>query len=786
MNICAVLAAPRIRGRLTDASNGQPIGGADVLLFVTGSSQPKARALPDESGAFEFADVPDGDYTLMVRLIGYDVYSSTAFHLSGKDAHDMGTIRLKPLEIGLAEVEVRAQKKQLVYKLDKKVIEANNLQADGGSAVDILENTPSIRVDAEGELTFRGSSGFAVYVDGKPSIFSGTQALEQIPASRIAQIEIITTPSARHDSEGDAGIINIITKKHQQNGFSGIANLSGNTVGSHGLDFLLSQQRSVARWYVGGDWRERMRKSHFDQTKWTKVGSEETESASKGPRTGSNYNYSLKAGWMATLPKTTYNVDLEGGYGGRARSGNLDYRETHTGAGGTTNNDYNSRDEYDVHETFLQGIVGFDHSFDKKEHHLAGSFLLKYGGDALEYFQSDLFDQSGIRQQGHRAYEDEIRWTMRANLDYIWPYNSTGRLEAGYQYFSYLEDGDYSMQFWDPAISDFYWSDDIYNTFYFQRGINSLYSIWADRYKDFDFQIGVRAEHTHRVLESSKAWANRTVNRLEFFPSAHLGYVFGKNHVLASWSRRTNRPQLFYMEPYITYRDYYSAEIGNPDIRPEYIDAFELNYKRDVGEHTLSASLFSRTRTDKIERLRVPFEAGVTLDSMVNVGHDYSNGLELSGQFIVIKRWSLNANGSLYHYRVVNEFSTGDNESSINYGLSLNNTFELAKYTRLQLDGNWVGPSVTTQGQTDAFWYANLALRQQFAQRKFTATLSFRNVFGSARWTTDIIRSDLRSSTRIRPYYPTLAMTLSYNFNNFKSKASEQTPDHDIFEGTNH
>lgn len=122
--------------------------------------------------------------------------------------------------MGLAEVEVVAQKKQVIYKLDKKVIEASsNLLAGGGSAVDILENTPSIRVDAEGEVSFRGSTGFTVYVDGKPSVFSGTQALEQIPAGHIENIEIITTPSARHDTGGDVGIINIVTKKHAQHGF---------------------------------------------------------------------------------------------------------------------------------------------------------------------------------------------------------------------------------------------------------------------------------------------------------------------------------------------------------------------------------------------------------------------------------------------------------------------------------------------------------------------------------------------------------------------------------------
>lgn len=165
----------------------------------------------------------------------------------------------------------------------------------------------------------------------------------------------------------------------------------------------------------------------------------------------------------------------------------------------------------------------------------------------MEYFQSDLFNKKNEREQGHRAWEDEHRWTVRGNMDYIYPYSKTGHIRAGYQYFSYLEDGDYSMQFWSPEKQEFYWRDDIYNTFYFQHGINSIYAIVGDSYKSFDFQAGVRGEHTHRVLRSSIPGKDREYNKFEFFPSVHLGYTFPKDHkLMASYSRRITRPELFY------------------------------------------------------------------------------------------------------------------------------------------------------------------------------------------------------------------------------------------------
>ena len=783
----------RIAGQLVDDANGRAIDYADLLLFAEGNENPVQQTFPDADGHFRFVGVEAGRYALMVRLVGYDVLTQSGIEMPSEAAADvqLGVLRLKPLEVGIAEVEVVAAKRQIVYKLDKKVVEASsNMMAGGGSAVDILENTPSIRVDAEGEVTFRGSSGFVVYVDGKPSVFTGTQALEQIPAGHIENVEIITTPSAKHDTEGDVGIINIITKKHTGRGLSGMVNLSGSTWLSRNIDFLLTQQNQRSRWYVGGQWTDRLRKSEFDQEKMTIVGDETTTSHSVGPRTGDSYHYSLKGGWSLELPRTTIQIDLEGGYGGNKRKGEMQYRETRqTGTAPGVTTDYTSIDDYDNDENIGLGSVALKHKFNDAGHEIAASAYYKYGGHALEYFFNDLMSLAGERQQGHRAYEAEHRETLRANLDYVLPLKTGTRIEAGYQYYSYLEDGDYKMEWWSPESHSFYWRDDIYNTFYFQEGVNSIYAIVGQSWEGFDAQAGVRGEHTHTVLRSSVPGADRTKNRFEFFPSVHLSYTFPKEHrLMASYSRRTTRPQLYYMEPYITYRDFYTAEIGNPDIRPEYINSFELNYQKAFGENTVSVTAFHRSRKDKIERLRVPYEAGVTLDSMANVGRDYSTGMELSLSFHPLRWWNTTVNGSLYHYKVKNERAAGGNtSSSTNYDILWNNLFDVAKYTRIQFDASFVGPSVTTQGRTDAYWYANLAVRQQFFNRRLTASLVFRDIFRSANYVSDIQTADLRSITRIKPKYPQITLSLSWTFNSYKAKGTEQKENRsDMFEGINH
>ena len=781
-----------IKGKLVESGTNTIIDVADVILFRKGETKELMHTTPDGKGEFSLPGLNSGEYTLWVKLMGYEPVIMEDIKLQGKSI-DLGTVPMTILEVGLGAVEFVSTRKQVIYKLDKKVVDAStSILANGGSAVDILENTPSIRVDAEGEVSFRGSSGFKVYIDGKPSIFSGTQALEQIPSGHIENIEIITTPSARHDTDGDVGIINIITKKNMQQGLSGTINISGSTMMSHNVDFLLNQQGNKSRWFIGGVWSETLRKSDFEQEKTTILGDTKTVSLSDGSRVGTVYQYSLKGGWVYSLPKTTVSIDGEGGYRGNKRRGELDYYEERYVSGTLVGQpeDYFSSDDYDNEETIGLGTVSIDHKFNDKGHNLSASFYHKYGWDALEYFQSDLFDTNNQRENGHRAYESETRITSRGNIDYVLPYSKTGRAELGYQYYSYLEDTEYKMEFWNPVTHEFDWRADIYNLTYFREQVNSVYTILAESWNAFNIQGGVRGEHTNTKLRSTVAGSDRRKNRFEYFPSAHIGYSFKGDHkVQFAYAKRTTRPQLFFMEPYITFRDYYTAEIGNPDIRPEYINSYETSYKKDIGENSISAILFHRSRKDKIERLRVPYTAGVTLDSMANVGRDYSTGVEINGNAKMAKWWNVTLSANLYNYRIKNELAAGGkDESSTNYSLLWNNALDAGKYTKIQFDGNFVGPSVTTQGKTDAFWYVNLAVRQQMLNRKVTSTLAFRDLLGSARYNSNINTGNLQSVTRIKPKFPNISLTLSYVFNSYRdtSQKGKQETQHDLFEGTNH
>ena len=701
------------------------------------------------------------------------------------------SLSMTGMELELDQSVVVSERKYMVYKLDKKTISAaTDIFAAGGSAIDILENTPSVRVDAEGELTFRGSSGFKVYVNGKPAIGEGSQALEQIPASSIENIEIITVPSARYESDGDVGIINVITKKDTAPGINGAINQSFSTLGSFNLDAIINRNVRNHRWYAGVTALDIRSRSDFHQEKTTTMDGITARSVSDGPRRGIRQRFSGKIGYEFDNGIDNFLLELEGGYTNRVRTGDMDYSDqrffTASSALAAPASSYISHDVYSLDENIAILNTAYTHKFNDAGHKISASYYAKYDWNAMEYYESNMFDAAGGRVDGSLAYESEHRWNRKGYLDYTLPYGESGKFEAGYEYSRYIEDGDYSIKFWDRATQQYNWRDDLYNIYYYCRTMNSLYAQWSDRFGPLTLQAGLRADHRHDYLNITMSGASRDIRKWELFPSAHAGYTFPDGSAITlGYSYRVNRPNIWQLEPYITYEDYYTAMVGNPDILPEFINAYELNLRKNFGEaNTVSATVFYRDRKDKMDRIRVAYLPGVTLDSLANVGLDKSAGVELSAQLRLARNWSLIANGSAYYYdfRIYNP-AQGRDATSFNYEALLGNTFTLSPTTRLQFDANLVGPAVSSQGRQDPYFYANLSLRQQFLKRKLTTVLAFRDIFATAHYNNRREADNIISLTRIRPIWPNITLTLSYTFNEYR-QADRRADSGELFEGS--
>lgn len=676
----------------------------------------------------------------------------------------------------LDEAVTTAEKSRVVYRLDRQKVSGNaNLSASGGTAVDVLRSIPSVQVNSEGELSYRGSTGFLVYVDGRQSVLEGTQALQQISAANIEDIEIITTPSARYKTEGDVGIINIVTRKLDQSGFSASLNASGSTIGSWNGDALMNLRKGPSRWYLGLTGTQQKGRSDFRQDRKAIVDDYVTKSLSDGERFSCNSSYIARLGYELNLNSHRILLEAQTGVTEVARGGDLKYDEYRTLAGATINDAlYDSKDRYSNEKRLAQLSADYDWKINERGDNLSFRSRFRYDWYALEYTESNMFDESGARYEGTRGYEDEAHWDIDAALAYDLHYRPSGKAEFGYQLTSYSEFGDYSIKYWDREVKDFQWQDHLAAPFWYRRQLHSLYAMATDKFGPLSVEAGLRGEMTDDRMHFEHTYTSRDIRRWNLFPSAHLSYEApGRNIISAGYSYRVARPGIWELEPYITYEDYYTKKTGNPDIRPEYIHSAEIGYRKHFGgENVFSVTGFWRQRTDVRERIRTAYrpEPGVTLDSLVNAGNDRTLGIEASATVKPLSWWRLAVNGSVYHYRFISTFAGSSDASIISSGFSMMNNFNLGRTTRMQFDANYVGPRVISQGREKGYIYFDLAVRQALMKNRLAASLVFHDMFRTAKYYSSRISPTLVSETFVRPKYPHIVLSLTYTFNSSAKK----------------
>lgn len=679
----------------------------------------------------------------------------------------------------LDEAVTTAEKSRVVYRLDRQKVSGNaNLSASGGTAVDVLRSIPSVQVNSEGELSYRGSTGFLVYVDGRQSVLEGTQALQQISAANIEDIEIITTPSARYKTEGDVGIINIVTRKLDQSGFSASLNASGSTIGSWNGDALMNLRKGSSRWYLGLTGTRQKGRSDFRQDRKAIVDDYVTKSLSDGERFSCNSSYIARLGYELNLNSHRILFEAQTGVTEVARGGDLKYDEYRTLAGATINDAlYDSKDRYSNEKRLAQLSADYDWKINERGDNLSFRSRFRYDWYALEYTESNMFDESGARYEGTRGYEDEAHWDIDAALAYDLHYRPSGKAEFGYQLTSYSEFGDYSIKHWNRDIKDFQWQthqDHLAAPFWYRRQLHSLYAMATDKFGPLSVEAGLRGEMTDDRMHFEHTYTSRDIRRWNLFPSAHLSYEApGRNIISAGYSYRVARPGIWELEPYITYEDYYTKKTGNPDIRPEYIHSAEIGYRKHFGgENVFSVTGFWRQRTDVRERIRTAYrpEPGVTLDSLVNAGNDRTLGIEASATVKPLSWWRLAVNGSVYHYRFISTFAGSSDASIISSGFSMMNNFNLGRTTRMQFDANYVGPRVISQGREKGYIYFDLAVRQALMKNRLAASLVFHDMFRTAKYYSSRISPTLVSETFVRPKYPHIVLSLTYTFNSSGNK----------------
>ncbi len=761
-----------IFGKVHDAAQRAPIEFANVLLFSAKDSAMVSGIATNAKGEFRFEVLAHATYYLDVQFIGFKKKRVANITLNAaRPTFDLGGILLKQTTLTVEGVEVEAEALAVSYQLDKKVINVGRqAAASSGTVVDVLENVPSVSVDIEGNVSLRGSSNFTVLIDGRPSILEPSEALQQIPASTVANLEIVTNPSAKHDPEGASGIINIVLKKEQRSGRSGIFNLNLGAGEKYGGDFLYDHKSGSAQATLGVDYNRRL----FTGTEQEKNQTTREEVISTINSNGDSRRQDNNLGGRGEVrwqPSRKDEFNFGGRYGERnsVRGSTLQYFESASTSNAIS--EYSSVSDRTRTRDFYALNTGYKHRFAPKGHELAAElFYSRREGDEANTFALRTLAANMI--SGQRNTEIGPSRELRAKLDYTLAHGETGKFEAGYQSEWGRSEDRTGLSEYDSTLGAYVAREQFSNFTQYDENVHALYALFATAWRGTSYQLGLRGERTDRAISSASAAQRFVIDRWDYFPSLHISrQIAGQHQAMASYTRRIERPEGGELEPFLTWVDAYNVRVGNPALKPEFIDSYEIGYQMNFAQSQWSLEAYGRNTHNKIEDVRSVYADNVTLRSAANIGADYTFGSELLWTRDFTKRWSVNLTGNLYHYRIKGVlFDEAFERESFNWNLRGSNSLKLRSGTQLQLDAIYNSPSVATQGRREDFFTANVAIKQEFFAKMFSATLQVRDVFRTAKEERISEGENFYNARYSRREAPVVLLNLKYNFNQYKAE----------------
>ena len=760
-----------IVGKVLDEDTGNPIQYANIMLHDSDTDAAITGTITDERGRFHITPVKPGNYFVTIKFMGFEELRIDSLTITMATPRAMlGQVSIVPATVSGESVVVERERTTIEYKIDKKVINVGqDLTSGSGTAVEVLENVPSIQVDIEGNVELRGSSNFTVLIDNRPSILDGNEALQTIPASTIDNIEIITNPSAAYDPDGVSGIINIITKKSKLEGISGIANLNAGMLGQLGGDFLINYRNHKYTAYISAAYHNRAFEGQDTSMSQTTVGDTTYSVGKMGDRRFEHGGYRLRTG-------IDFNLSDQDVLGVKISYGSRGFIHASENAFSEYTNYLTVPIQTTSEAAFERGGAYYDlggnyeHQFSGPTHRLEinGSYSIRKSD---EESKTEQFDISGNQVSGRMTTEDGPTTRGRLEVKYEQPFVNDGKLEAGYQLRSGLSADESGLQDWDSTTANYVAVNTYdYDTEY-QRNIQSLFSVVSTNFGKLGIQGGFRAEYTFRniaVIDS----IDFEIDRWDYFPSLHLSYnITPTQKFMTSYSRRIRRPRGWFLEPFETWTDAYNVRTGNPGLLPQYINAFEGGYMKYIGKNMISVEIYARETTNLVERVQSVYAENVILHTFDNVGNSLSLGSELSLRITPFEWWDFNLMGNLYHYEINDQPASFNQDiQSDNWSLRFNNNFTVNSLIKLQLNAMYNSASVTAQGEREAMFFLNAGARLSIIENKLSASINVRDILdtGDHEFTSE---GDgwyrYQSSDRAAPI---VSASIKYNFNNYRSK----------------
>ncbi len=772
-----------VKGMIHDSTDNAAIEYATVGLYQLPDSSLVSGVTTDEKGAFLLRDLPLGKFYLRVHFIGYQRRDIPVILTESNLNFDQGIIALHPHVKEIEEVVVLAQNNRVDYKIDKKVINVtSDIAAAGGTLVNVLENTPSVQVDVEGNVSLRGSGNFQLLIDGKPSVIQGSEGLQQIPASAVQSLEIITSPSAKYDPDGEAGIINVIMKKQKNMGIGGVVNMSVGTRDKYAADFLLNFKKNKLNYFIGGEWTDQNFHMKGENERRTYINDTTTTTLGRVNGLFSRASLNLKSGFDFYInDQSTFS--LSGALGNRDFNRNFKSLNNWFTQPATIDSFYSDESNGTDKEKFYNLNADYQRKFNGDGHNLQASVY--YAASTEDEAESEivrktnnLYEPVGSDPARTRSRMKNPESNLRVELDYTRPVGK-GKMELGLQSRWDRQEGNYIFEDFHPAGDEWLNNDSISNSLNYLDALQSVYTTYSAPLGKFEYQVGLRAEYDNRSLEQKTSSESFTYEKMHFFPSFYIMRKLSDAHQFQfTFTTRIQRPSMWDLNPFKEFRGSNNVFYGNPALTPEFTNAFELNYQYTFKAGSLSLETYYRKTTDKITRITgIDTLSGrqVFVNTVTNADEDHSLGVELMANLNVTKWWQLNLTGNVFRYQLDGEVE-GNRVSSVSntWRTNFNSSFKLKWDTRFQLTGMYNGPSKTLQGQRDGFFVVNAAVRKEFLKKQLTAALNVRDIFATGVNSFTSSGETFYTFNKFRREAPVVTLNLTYRINNYKQAANRR------------
>jgi len=784
-----------ISGNVIDEETKEPLEYATIVVFSKLKNAIITGGITDSKGDFSIP-VEIGAFDIRIEYIGFKTQIIENKRITNDE--NIGNFSLILDVEALDAVEIIAERTTVEFRLDKKIYNVGkDLTVRGGTVSDVLDNVPSVSVDVEGNVALRGNDDVRILINGKPSGLVGlnsTDTLRQLPAESIERVEVITSPSARYDAEGSAGILNIILRRSKLQGLNGAMTLNTSYPTQAGVSGNINYRTGNLNFFntTGYSYRETPGNS-YNNTEFFNGNNPSTflneERVFERERKGLNTNLGVE--WYVNKT-SSFTASMV--YRNSDNASNTTNILDEIGSNNSITRNIRLDPEIEDDKT-IQYSLNYDNQFNGDSQHKL-TFDFQY--EKSEESETSLINQNRIDVENVETREKQDRILLQA--DYVKPVGKEGQFEMGYRGQFQNLNSDFLVENTNDNGDTFFINTDLSNDLAFSQYVNAFYTQYGNKLGDkFSYLFGIRLEGTRVTIDQETSGDFEKKNYTQLFPTANLAYEISEDaSITLGYNRRIRRPRSYFINPFPSRSSATSIFQGNPNLDPSTSDAFDIGYLNRFGKVTLSTSVYFQHATNTFNfitretDLYYIFETNQTISQNdpdfdqinddfdlvpiikrgpVNLATNDRFGFEFTLSYRPTKKWSLNGNFNVFQSITRGDFEEQNFDAeNLSWFMRLNNKYTLPGEVDWQTRLFYRGPNETAQSISAGVFSTDLAFSKDLFEEKASLALRVSDLFNSRKRISESFTSNFRSDSEFQWRQRTYTMSFTYRFNQQKNQ----------------